>query len=188
MNEKGKKKLSTKSSSEKIDKKIKAVDANQNDETTQMNDQRHKQPWRKPNWWTVEGKDGVLALSVDKKAVKFINNFDDGESLRNANPGTLRDRERNLIHRKASQGNEFISENEDDELIQTRTKRADEFVSKCSRRPQPQLPEEDRKKDGSRAGWIDQPTFIKRIITSLKEKWIHGYQNRTVMSNKIKIV
>ena len=47
---------------------------------------------------------------------------------------------------------------------------------------------EDRNKDGPRAEWIDQPTFIKEIITSLKEKWIHGYQNRTLMSNRIKII
>ena len=50
LNEEGKKKLSTKSSSDKIDRKMKAVDANQKDEPTEMNDQQHKQPWRKPNW------------------------------------------------------------------------------------------------------------------------------------------
>ena len=44
-----------------------------------------------------------------------------------------------------------------------------------------------RNKDGSRAEWIDQPTFIKGIITCLKKKWIHGYQNMTVMSNRTKI-
>ena len=83
MTEEGKKKLSTKSSCEKIDRKIKAVDANQKDEPTEMNDKQHRQPWRKPNRWTVEGKDGVSAMSVDKKAVRSINNFDDGEPLRN---------------------------------------------------------------------------------------------------------
>ena len=55
-----------------------------------MNDQQHKQPWKKPNQWTVKGKDGVSAMSLDKKAVRSINNFDDGEPLRNANPGRLR--------------------------------------------------------------------------------------------------
>ena len=44
LNEEGKKKLSTKSSSDKIDRKMKAVDANQKDEPTEMNDQQHKQP------------------------------------------------------------------------------------------------------------------------------------------------
>ena len=47
---------------------------------------------------------------------------------------------------------------------------------------------EDRNKDGLRTKWIDQPIFIKGVITNLKEKWIHGYQNMTVMSSKIKIV
>ena len=70
-----------------------------------------------------------------------MNNFENGEPLRNANPGRLRDKERRLIHIKPSQGNEFFSENLDDELIQTRRKRVDEFVSKYSRRPQPQLSE-----------------------------------------------
>ena len=36
--------------------------------------------------------------------------------------------------------------------------------------------EEDRKIDGLRRQWIDQPTFIKRIIASLKEKWIQENQ------------
>ena len=35
---------------------------------------------------------------------------------------------------------------------------------------------EDRKIDGLRRQWIDQPTFIKRIIASLKEKWIQENQ------------
>ena len=80
----------------------------------------------------------------------------------------------------------MISENEDDELIQTRRKRADEFISRYSRRPQ--LPKGQQEHRWSKIEWIDQPTFIKEIITSLKEKWIHGYQNMTVMSNRIKIV
>ena len=49
VSEEGKKKLSTKSSSEKIDRKMKAVDANQKDQPTEMNDQQHKQPWWKSN-------------------------------------------------------------------------------------------------------------------------------------------
>ena len=61
--EEGKKKLSIKSSSEKIDRKVKAVDANQKDQPTEMNDQQHKQPCRKSNWLTVEGKDGISAMS-----------------------------------------------------------------------------------------------------------------------------
>ena len=34
-----------------------------------MNDQQHKQPWRKSKWLTVEGKDGLSAMSLDKKTV-----------------------------------------------------------------------------------------------------------------------
>ena len=44
-----------------------------------------------------------------------------------------------------------------------------------------------RNKDGSRTKWKAQPTFIKGTITSLKEKWFHGYHNMTVMNNSIKI-
>ena len=91
---------------------------------------------------TVWGKDGVSAMSSNKKLVTSIKNFPNREPLRNANPGRLRDKGRRLIYIKPSQGNEFISENEDDELIQTRRKRVDEFVSKCSTRSQPQLSEE----------------------------------------------
>ena len=47
MTREGKKKLSTKSSSEKIDRKMKAVDTNQKDQPTEMNDQQYKQPLRK---------------------------------------------------------------------------------------------------------------------------------------------
>ena len=139
--EKGKKKLSTKRSSEKIERKTKAVDDNQKVQPTDLNDQQHKQPWRKSNRLKAESKDGVSVMSLNKKAVRSINSSDNGELLKNANPGRLRDKGRRLIHIKPSQGNEYISENEDDELIQTRRKRIDEFVSKCSRRPQPQLPE-----------------------------------------------
>ena len=62
------------------------------------------------------------------------------------------------------------------------------WYSRHSRRPQPQLPKGQQEHRWSKIEWIDQPTFIKEIITSLKEKWIHGYQNMTVMSNRIKIV
>ena len=64
--EEGKKKLSTKSSSEKIDRKMKAVDANQKDQPTAMNDQQHKQPWWKSNWLTVEGKDDASTMASNK--------------------------------------------------------------------------------------------------------------------------
>ena len=77
---------------------MKAVDANQKDEPTEMNDQQHKQPWRKPNWQAVEGKDGVSVMSLNKKSVKSINNFDDIEPLMNANPGKLSDKDRRLTH------------------------------------------------------------------------------------------
>ena len=40
--EEGNKKLSTKSSSEKIGRKMKAIDANQKDQPTDMNDQRYQ--------------------------------------------------------------------------------------------------------------------------------------------------
>ena len=139
--EEGKKKLSNKSSSEKIDRKMKPVDAYQKDQPTNMNDQQYKQPWRKSNQLTAEGKGSVSAISLNKKAVRSINSFNNGELSRNTNPGRLRDKERRLIHIRPSQGNEFIIENEDDELIQTRRKRVDKFVSKCNRRPQPQVPE-----------------------------------------------
>ena len=39
------------------------------------------------------------------------------------------------IYVSSIQGDEFISEDEDDELIQIRRKRVNEFVNKCSRRP-----------------------------------------------------
>ena len=87
-----------------------------------MNDQQHKQPWRKSNQLTIEDKDSVSAIALNRKAARLINNIENGESLRNAN-----------------QRNEFISDSEDDQLMQTWRKRADEFFSKCSRRPQPRL-------------------------------------------------
>ena len=75
------------------------------------------------------------------KAVRSINRFNNGEPLTNRNPGRLREKERQLIHIRPSQRNEFIIENEDDELIQPQRKRVDKFVCKCNRRPQSQLPE-----------------------------------------------
>ena len=84
-------------------------------------------------------KDGVSVISLNRKPVSSINYFDNGELLKNPNPGRLRGNEKMLMHIKQSKRNEFISEDEDDELIQTRRKRVDEFVSKCKRRPQPQL-------------------------------------------------
>ena len=80
-----------------------------------MNDQQDKQPWRKSNWLTLKGKDGILVMSLNKKAVRSINSFDNGELLRNANPGRLRGKERRLIYIRPSQENEFITENEGDE-------------------------------------------------------------------------
>ena len=74
-----------------------------------MNDQQHKQPWRKSNQFAVEGKDGVSEISSNKKAVTSIKNFDNGEPLRKANPGRLRDKERRLIQIKSNQENEFIN-------------------------------------------------------------------------------
>ena len=101
----------------------------------------------------------MSAMSSNKKSVISISNFDNGELLRNANPGRLRNKERRLIHIKPSQGDEFISENEDDELIQTQRKRVDEFVSKCNRRPQPQL-SEGRQEQGWAKGRVDRSANI----------------------------
>ena len=180
MSEEGKKKLSTKSSSEKIDRKMKAVDANQKDQPTEINDQRHKQSWRKSNQLTVWGKDGVSAMSSNKKLVTSINNFHNREPLRNANPGRLRGKGRRLIYIKPSQWNEFISENEDDELIQTRRKRVDEFVSKCSRRPQPQL-SEGRQEQRWLKDRVDRSTNIYQTNHYQPERemdpWIPEYDN-----------
>ena len=94
---------------------MKAVDANQKDQPTDMNDQQHKQPRRKSNGLAVENKDGVSAMASNRKVVRSINNFDNRKPLRNANPGRLRDKERRLIHIKPSQRNEIISEDEDGE-------------------------------------------------------------------------
>ena len=138
--EKLKKKLSTKTSSEKIDREMKALDVYYKDQPTDMNDQQHKQPWRKSNRLTVEHKDGLSAMTLSRMTTRSINNIDNGDLLRNVNPERFRDKERRLIHTKPSQSNEFISEHEDDQLIQTWRKRVDGFFSKRSRRPQPRLP------------------------------------------------
>ena len=140
-----------------------------------MNDQQQKQPWKKPNRTAATGKDGVSVMPLSKKAVRPIHSFENAESLRNANLGRLRDKERRLIHIKSSQGNE------DDELIQARRKRVDKDQNRSFQK-------EDRNQNGSRTEWIDQLTFIKGIINRLNEKSIDGYQNMRVMSNRIKIV
>ena len=171
----------SKSSSEKIDREMKAVDTNQKSQPTEMNDQQQKQPWKKSNRTAATGKDGVSVMPLSKKAVRHINSFENAESLRNANLGRLRDKDRRLIHIKPSQENEFIIENEDDELIQARRKRVDEDQNLSFQK-------EDKNQNGSRTEWIDQLTFIKGIINRLKEKSIDGYQNMRVMSNRIKIV
>ena len=71
-----------------------------------------------------DDKNGVSAMKFHRKVLKSINSLDNGKPLRNANPGRLRDKERRLIHIKPSQMNEFISENKDDESIQTQRKRS----------------------------------------------------------------
>ena len=100
--EEGKRKLSTNCSSEKIDRKMKAVDANQKDKPTDMNDQQYKQPWRRSNQLSVEGKGSVSATSLKKKTVRSINSFNNEEPLRNANLERLRDKKRRLIHMNLS--------------------------------------------------------------------------------------
>ena len=108
-------------------------------------------------------------MLLNKKAVRSINSFGNEEPLKNANPGRLKDKKR-LIYIRPRQGNEFIIENEDDQLIQTWRKRVDEFVSKCSRRPQPTV---TRRK-----------TRTKKVNDRLgRSANIYGYQNMTVMSN-----
>ena len=39
----------------------------QKDQPTEMIDQQYKQPWRKSNQLTVKGKDGMSAVSSNKK-------------------------------------------------------------------------------------------------------------------------
>ena len=129
---------------------------------------------------TVEGKDGVSSMSSNKKTLTSINNFDNGEPLRNANTGRQKDKERRLIYIKPSQGNEFISENEDGELIQTQRKRVDECVSKCSRRPQPQL-SEGRQEQRWLKDRVDRSTNIYQTNHYQPERemdpWIPEYDN-----------
>ena len=57
-----------------------------------MNGQQYKQPWKKSNQLTVEDKGSVSTISLNKKAVRSINSFNNGEPLRNVNPGRLRDK------------------------------------------------------------------------------------------------
>ena len=80
---------------------MKAVDANQKYQPAVMDEEQHKQPWRKSNRLTVEDKDGVSAMALNRKAVRFVNNFDNGEPLRNANPGRLKDKERGTDTQRA---------------------------------------------------------------------------------------
>ena len=94
--------MSTKSSSEKLDRKIKSLDANQKDWPNDVNDQQPKQPWRRSSWLTVEDKDVVSVMSLNKKAVRSISSFDNGKPLRNAKPGRPKDKRRRLIHGKLS--------------------------------------------------------------------------------------
>ena len=56
-------------------------------------------------------------MALNRKALRSINNIDNGESLTNGNLGRLRDKEKRLIHIKQSLRNEFIREGENDELI-----------------------------------------------------------------------
>ena len=57
-----------------------------------MNGQQYKQPWKKSNQLTVEDKGSVSTISLNKKAVRSINSFNNGEPLRNVNSGRLRDK------------------------------------------------------------------------------------------------
>ena len=75
-----------------------------------MNDQKHKQPCRKSIWLAVEVKDGVSATSLNKNAVRSISSFDNGEPLRNTNPGRLRDKDRRLIRVRISRSQFAICE------------------------------------------------------------------------------
>ena len=50
---------------------MKAVNVNQKDQPTDMNDQQYKQPCEKSNRLTVEGKDGVSTMPLNKKGCKI---------------------------------------------------------------------------------------------------------------------
>ena len=68
-----------------------------------MNDQRHKQSWRESNQLTVEGKDGVSAMSSDKKLVTSINNFQQWRTIKECKSSeTKRQREKADIHKTKS--------------------------------------------------------------------------------------
>ena len=69
----------------------------------------------------------------------------------------------------------MIIENEDDELIQTRRKTVDEFVSKCNRRPQPQLPE----------GRHEQKWVKDRVDRSANVYQRNHYHTKTEMGSLI---
>ena len=86
VNVKGKKKLSIKSSREKIDRKMKAVDATQKDQPTDLNDQQYKLPWRKSNQLTVEGKGSVSAISLNKKDVRSIKQLQQWRTIKEYKP------------------------------------------------------------------------------------------------------
>ena len=89
-----KKKLSTKSNSEKIDRKMKVVDATQKDQPTDMNDQKYKQPWRKSNQLTIEGKGSISSLSL-KKTVRSIKHLQQWRTIKEWKPReTKRQREK----------------------------------------------------------------------------------------------
>ena len=86
VNVKGKKKLSIKSSREKIDRKMKAVDATQKDQPTDLNDQQYKLPWSKSNQLTVEGKGSVSAISFNKKDVRSIKQLQQWRTIKECKP------------------------------------------------------------------------------------------------------
>ena len=86
----------------------------------QSNNSKKKQKKNKK----TKRKYGVSAIALNKKALRSINIGSHGEPLRNANPERLRDKERRLIHIKPDQRNEFISEGEDDKLMQTSRKKS----------------------------------------------------------------
>ena len=54
--------------------------------------------------------------------------------------------------------------------MQPLRKRVNEFVNKCSRRPQPRLPEGRQEQSCVKDRRIDQPTFIKGFITNPAQK------------------
>ena len=112
-------------------------------------------------------------MSLNKKSVRSINNFDDIEPLMNANPGRLSDKDRRLTHIdgwQPSQGNEFVSENEDDELIQSQRKREVNLSANAAEDHNWSYQKKDRNKDGSRTDWIGHAIFIKESLPPWKRK------------------